>query len=382
MTSRRTVDPRSPRRRAITLGLGLAVLAIAAAAAAWYVRDATRRGPQEITVTVTAPGVDRERVTVPIDADVDGALVRAGVQPHDGRLLSVRDRAVLDPRLDPARITLAGQPATAEFPLADGAHITVVDGEDAIEGTEVVQEVLPAPPLPDVMRHVHVVGRDGLVERTVGVRSGEIVDSEVLVEAVAPERTGRKVVALTFDDGPHETWTPQIQFLLRLQGVKATFCQLGERVERYPDLTRAVLADGHQLCNHTMTHPELAGAPTAQLDEEIGGGAKAFTDLGIDPVRYYRAPGGSIDDAVVARAREEGEVALGWSVDTRDWARGADLLSIVQNVEREVEPGAIILLHDGGGSTRQQTVDSTLFLLQVLRQQGYDFTFPLLPRND
>lgn len=359
----------------------MAVLAIAAAAGAWYVRDATRRGPQTVSVTVTAPGVEVERVTVPIDATVDGALVRAGVRPHDGRLLSVRDRTVLDPKLDPARITLAGEPATLGFPLADGVHITVVDGEDSIEGTEVVQEVLPAPPLPDVLRHVHEEGRDGLVERTVGVRSREIVDSEVLVEAVAPKRTERKVVALTFDDGPHETWTPQIQFLLRLDGAKATFCQLGERVARYPDLTRSVLDDGHQLCNHTMTHPMLAGAPADQLDAEIGGGAKAFTDLGIDPVRYYRAPGGSVDDAVVERAREEGEVTLGWSVDTRDWARGADLLSIARTVEREVEPGAIILLHDGGGSTRQQTVDSTLFLLQVLRQQGYEFTFPLLPHD-
>lgn len=361
------------------MGIGCGVLGIAAVGGGWYVYDSTRMASQDVTVRVTAPGVEDEAVTIGSDGSVGDALVRAGVEPHDGRLLSVRDGKVVDPELDPARITVEGIDVGEDFPVADGVRITVVDGTDEREGTEVVREPLPAPELPQVVRHVYRAGRDGLVERTVGEVSGEIVDSEVLREAVAPERVEDKVVAFTFDDGPHPTWTPQILFVLKAEGVQATFCQLGDNVERRPKLTEQVAEEGHKLCNHTMSHPNLVDASAEELDAEIGGADDVYEELGFNLVRYFRAPGGAVDDAVVERAAEEDQIVLGWTVDTRDWERDADAVTIAENVEREIEPGAVILLHDGGGQTRQQTIDSTIFLIRVLRQQGYEFTVPLLP---
>jgi peptidoglycan-N-acetylglucosamine deacetylase len=183
-------------------------------------------------------------------------------------------------------------------------------------------------------------------------------------------------VALTLDDGPSAEYTPQVLDLLRRYHARATFCMIGENLDRYPDLVREVVADGHRLCDHSMTHDEhLSGKPAPRIAWEIGQTEADLNRIAPDaPVRYYRQPGGAWSPQIQAVARRDGMVPLHWTVDPRDWARpGTD--RIISTVEQTVRPGGVILMHDGGGD-RTQSVAALTVLLPWLRDHGYALDFP------
>jgi peptidoglycan/xylan/chitin deacetylase (PgdA/CDA1 family) len=178
----------------------------------------------------------------------------------------------------------------------------------------------------------------------------------------------RRTVALTFDDGPDPRWTPRVLDLLTSHRAVGTFCLVGENAVRRPDLVRAIVDAGMRLCDHTRVHAIDTSAPEAGMAHDD------LVDLAGTDVPWFRAPGGvwSTDVQRVAGAR--GMHPLGWSVDSRDWTRpGSD--EIVEQVQRHVHPGAVVLLHDGGGR-RDQTVAALEELLPWLAAQCYVTTFP------
>ena len=186
-----------------------------------------------------------------------------------------------------------------------------------------------------------------------------------------------KVVALTFDDGPHPEQTPQVLDLLAEHHAVATFCMVGTQVRRYPGLVREVVDAGMRLCNHTVHHDErLASRPPAAVEKELSDASAALRAAAGDdvPIGYFRAPGGNWTAPLAKTAARHGMRPLGWSVDPRDWTRPG-VAKIVAAVERNVKPGAVVLLHDGGGR-RDQTVAALRTLLPWLDAQGYKFTFP------
>ena len=190
---------------------------------------------------------------------------------------------------------------------------------------------------------------------------------EVLTEVVgapAPART----VALTFDDGPDPTWTPQVLDLLARHGAVATFCLLGENAERHPELVTAIVGAGMRLCDHSRTHEVDPADPAEGL-------ARAeLVELSGAEVEWFRAPRGEWSESVRAAAGAQGMRPLGWSVDSRDWTRpGA--AAIVARVQQGIHPGAVVLLHDGGGR-RDQTVAALDELLGWLSAQCYTTAFP------
>lgn len=199
----------------------------------------------------------------------------------------------------------------------------------------------------------------------------------VAADVVRQLRTGDKVVALTFDDGPHAEYTHQVLDLLAEYDAVATFCMVGAQVRLHPDVVGDVVDAGMRLCNHTVRHDErLSRRPAAAIERDM----HETNDLlhaaaGDDtPIRYFRAPGGNWTPAVERAAARNGMRPLGWSVDPRDWSRpGA--AAIVAAVKRTVQPGSVILLHDGGGR-RDQSVAALRVLLPWLAGQGYRFDFP------
>jgi peptidoglycan/xylan/chitin deacetylase (PgdA/CDA1 family) len=192
-------------------------------------------------------------------------------------------------------------------------------------------------------------------------------------------RTARpgRFVALTFDDGPDPVYTPQILDALSRAGAVATFCMIGVNVTRHPELVRAVLARGMRLCDHTVSHDEdLDKRSEQRVAAEIAG---CWSDLQVAadadvPVPYFRAPGGSWSDLMRQVAARQGMKPLSWSVDSRDWT-SPGTARIVATVQQTVQPGAVVLLHDGGGK-RVQTVEALNQLLPWLVTQGYQFDFP------
>ncbi|MGK5730109.1 polysaccharide deacetylase family protein [Streptomyces sp. URMC 124] len=190
-----------------------------------------------------------------------------------------------------------------------------------------------------------------------------------------PEDSG-KAVNLTIDDGPDPTWTPKVLDVLRANGVKATFCMTGPNAQKHPDLVKKVVAGGHRLCDHSMSHDTtMDKKPVAYQEKEILDAQKLIEEAsGGEPVRYYRAPGGAFTPDSRRIAAGHGMRPLGWNVDTKDFERpGVD--RILGTVDRELGKGPTILMHDAGGP-RTQTVEALERLLPKLKQQGYAFSFP------
>lgn len=185
-----------------------------------------------------------------------------------------------------------------------------------------------------------------------------------------------RTVALTFDDGPSREWTPQVLELLDRYGAKATFCVVGEQAREHPDLLRTIVAEGHQLCDHSENHDErIARLSAADLKAQITKARDAIL-AALPGVRipWFRSPGGSWSAPVRDAAASLGMRPLDWSVDSRDWERGgAD--RIFATVKRELRPGGVVLMHDAGGN-REQTVAALKKLLPWLVAQGYRFDFP------
>jgi peptidoglycan/xylan/chitin deacetylase (PgdA/CDA1 family) len=189
--------------------------------------------------------------------------------------------------------------------------------------------------------------------------------------------TDDRVVALTFDDGPHPRYTGQILDLLAKYHVKATFCMVGSQAVRFPDLVRRVADAGMRLCDHTANHDEnIANLPEPAMTREIVDGRDNLVAAAGANVRipYFRAPGGYWSERLQRVAARNGMRPLSWSIDSHDWRQpGVD--RIVAPIIKEVRPGAIVLLHDGGGD-REQTVQALTRLLPWFVEKGYRFDFP------
>ncbi|MER7759146.1 polysaccharide deacetylase family protein [Streptomyces sp. NPDC097619] len=203
----------------------------------------------------------------------------------------------------------------------------------------------------------------------------------VIPESIAHDaEAGGRTVNITIDDGPDPRWTPEVLDLLKENGVKAVFCMIGPQARAHPDLVKRVVAEGHKLCDHTMTHDTgMDKKPVAyqkrqildakKLIEEAAGGAK---------VEYYRAPGGAFTPDSRRIAAAAGMRPLGWNVDTKDFQKpGA--AAIEATVRNELVNGPTILFHDGGGD-RSQTVEALERVLPWLKEQGRPTGFPVRTR--
>jgi peptidoglycan-N-acetylglucosamine deacetylase len=182
-------------------------------------------------------------------------------------------------------------------------------------------------------------------------------------------------IGLTIDDGPHPTWTPLVLKLLARYHITATFCLIGRNAAAHPALVAAIHDGGHEIANHTWTHPLPFTTLTAtQVADEIHRTSDLLTHLTGTAPTLFRAPGGEWNPTVLAQVKTAGLKPLDWSIDPRDWSRPG-VPHIVDTILRQTRPGAIILEHDGGGN-RQQTVDALTIALPRLLDAGYTFVTP------
>lgn len=196
------------------------------------------------------------------------------------------------------------------------------------------------------------------------------------VPALPAPSAGVGAVTLTFDDGPHATYTPQILDLLAAHDATAVFCVVGEQVRRHPEMVQRIVAEGHALCNHTDSHDaELTERSTEVIGQEIDTTTTAISAAVPDAeASFFRQPARFVTPKVAPVARQRGLTILDWTIDTRDWARpGAS--AIVKSVVDQVQPGSVILLHDGGGN-RTQTVQALAQILTMLTASGYQTVIP------
>lgn len=155
-----------------------------------------------------------------------------------------------------------------------------------------------------------------------------------------------KYVAITFDDGPHATLTPQVLDVLKKYGAKATFFVAGSNAARYPSIMARAAAEGHEIGNHTYSHIQMTAATQEKIDSEISRtNALIEAATGSKP-KVMRPPYGAINAKLVSRMfNTYGLKSILWNVDTNDWRRPGSSV-VVQRALDGAKPGAIILMHD------------------------------------
>ena len=177
--------------------------------------------------------------------------------------------------------------------------------------------------------------------------------------------TLEKVIALTFDDGPDPIDTPAVLDILKEKNVRATFFVLGQAAQANPYLLKRLVMEGHEIGNHSFNHDyqqRRLVEEIKQTDQEVFAATGTHT-------YFYRPPGGFISKNQLETIKKNGQVVALWSVDSKDW-RNPGVKQIVDNVIKNVFPGAIILMHDGGYH-RTQTVKALGPIIDALRDRGY-----------
>lgn len=198
--------------------------------------------------------------------------------------------------------------------------------------------------------------------------------SGLLVPTISRGSRDRRSVALTFDDGPDPRATPQIADTLAAYDARATFFCIGRRLEEHPAIARRLVAEGHELANHSFLHSRTLNfrGPSA-MDREIAAGAAAVRAAcpgGAEPL--YRPPIGLKSPPLSRVAARRGLRVVTWSVHGRDTG-GATAQAIARRILARVGPGDIVLLHDGSDRDhvdRSPTADALPLVLQGLKDAG------------
>lgn len=191
----------------------------------------------------------------------------------------------------------------------------------------------------------------------------------VVIRAVP---TLNKVVALTFDDGPTRTWTPEILNVLRQNGVRATFFVIGSQVTKYPQYFEQELKDHMEIGSHGATHLRLKNKPAAEVEREVKENASILESLGAPKPTLYRLPAGVSDKSALEMLGRLGYTVIGWSIDPRDWRHRYTAEQMTELVLKAIQPGSIIIFHDGTNSSKA-TVDAVKAIIPALKAKGYRF---------
>lgn len=184
-------------------------------------------------------------------------------------------------------------------------------------------------------------------------------------EEESEKQEQKKKIALTFDDGPHPQYTPEMLSVLKERNVKATFFLLGEEVEKYPEIVKQLQEEGHVVGNHSYKHEQLSKLTMEQACKQVNRTNDLIYDItGVYP-SYLRPPFGDWHEKLDC---EVNMVEVLWDVDTLDWS-SKNHASIVQKVINNVKENDIILMHDG----YETSVTAAREIIDTLQKQGYEF---------
>lgn len=243
--------------------------------------------------------------------------------------------------------------------------------------------------------HVSSQARTGKRYLEFDEKSGLCTDEEYLLfpSPLTVQRSGYSPnnLALTFDDGPDPEWTPQILDVLKQYNIKASFFLVGENADKYPSLVRRIFDEGHDLGNHTFTHPNIGLVSSRRARLEINATQRSIEAITGHSTRLFRPPYNADAEPQteqeilpVELATQMGYLIVGEYIDPEDWnpvntaPNGTTMPRTTQNIIRDVLAGAkrgqgnIILLHDAGGD-RSRTVEALEVIIPRLQKMGFHF---------
>lgn len=176
-------------------------------------------------------------------------------------------------------------------------------------------------------------------------------------------------IAITFDDGPHPKLTPMLLDMLKERGIKATFFLVGKNAADYPEIVQRIVAEGHEVANHSWSHPQLTKLGADALNAEITQTNNAIHQATGIKTTIMRPPYGATNASITKRLNEEfGLTVIMWSVDPLDW-KIRNSAHVTKYITENTTPGAIILAHD----IHPTTVEAMPAVLDTLTAKGYKF---------
>ncbi|MEG0259148.1 MAG: polysaccharide deacetylase family protein [Lysinibacillus sp.] len=193
----------------------------------------------------------------------------------------------------------------------------------------------------------------------------EEMGNTIVTEQKKANDPNTKRIALTFDDGPHPTVTEQVLNTLQKYNAKATFFMLGNRVQYYPNIAKDVLTRGHEIGNHSWSHPVLTKLPNEQIVKEYSTTANALKNAIGQDATVFRPPYGATNKLVNAQIPIP---VVMWSIDTMDW-KYRNAQQLLPHIQNSLHNNAIVLMHD----IHQSTADGLDAVLSYLQGQGYEF---------
>lgn len=197
-----------------------------------------------------------------------------------------------------------------------------------------------------------------------------MVHAREIQRVTTPERA----VAFTFDDGPDPVYTKQLLDIFREAGGKATFFMIGQQIDAHEETAALVAAEGHEVGNHTYTHPELTRLAPEQALEELRRSDERIRCLTGKAVRCFRPPYFDVNEAIFSMAKQLGYHTIGAvNLEVRDWEQPQPSVEYMAQVTRAAAVnGSIFIFHDGYGD-RSRTVETVRVLVQGLAAEGYRF---------
>ena len=366
---------RRPRRhsgRATVIAIAAIVALAAGGAWMWHNRS----------VQVT---LDGEAYQTKNGSTLEQIIEQKGLSPKAGNLVSINGNVIKQGEGNAFSAKVNGSDLSEDqissYHAKSGDSIQVSDGADKVEdSTTTSEDAEPKLTMKGdygAVAYVSQWGKMGKKNVTTGKVSGETKetvtqepqDVVITLHNVKPDN-GKKLVALTFDDGP-STYTEQYLKILAQYNAKATFFNLGSQIREYPKLSKAIVDAGCQVASHTDKHQELPALDASSLQQEFTNTFKSIKDAdGVDTT-IFRPPYGEFKESTWLKSGGLVSASIIWNLDSEDWRRpGVD--AIVSNCTTGVTSGSIILMHDGGGN-RDQDVEALPKILQTLTDQGYTF---------
>lgn len=182
-----------------------------------------------------------------------------------------------------------------------------------------------------------------------------------------------KQIALTFDDGPDNHFTPQILNILQKEKIPATFFVLGNQVKKHPNILKRMVREGHLVGNHLESHRDISKLSRNELQQEIQETERLVYQLTQKKMRLIRPPYGNINDELKDYAKKHHHSIIHWSVDPLDWD-GRSKQKIMETIRQTAQKGDVILLHaSGGGNSLEGTVKALPEIIRYYRSRGYQF---------
>ena len=383
-----TARPRggsAPCRRGAALGLpnastliGSAVVIVIAAVAlfAWNTR------PVDIKLNGST-------TSVKVGSTLDDIVSAKRLSPKKGDLVSVGGDVLQQGQGYVYSASVNGQdidPADfGSYHAADGDDVTIGDGSNKLEDYDV--NVVEEQPKLEMggeawgnITYISQWPKVGKREVRHGKTSGETADGDVIQETqncvvtvhqIKPDDQSKKLIALTFDDGPADPYTEKYLSILDQYGCKATFFNLGQNIEEYPELCKKVVESGNELMSHTYQHQQLTKLDASSLQSEFSNAFDSINKVAGVQTTGFRPPYGDFKESSWLNSGGLASVSVLWNLDSEDWRR-AGVDSIVSKSTNGAFSGAIILMHDGGGP-RDQDVEALPQIIQALQSQGYEF---------